>query len=196
MTDTMLNEAWELRNTGLPMVAIAAKIGVPTSTLYRNLRSYQPDGSPPLPSKGALIDDIRSTLHRPLEEVSRADRMRTIFLLRGKGLSDTLLCEAMKVNLASFRTYLRHIDDQGLTQRMREDLKIIAAIKISKVTLGPASFSSSDIVRLLRRDYGISTSIKRVSRLLSSTTIAAPTLLSEAPAINCVRAIDQRVLRK
>lgn len=166
MTVEMLKKAWEMRESGLAVKAIAVELGVPAPTLYRNLAGYQHPQQLVKPTKEETIAKIRSVLGRPLEETSRAFRMQTMFMLRGAPLTDAILCEAMEIEIDAFRTYLRNADSQGLTQRSREDAEISSGLRELLEQHGSAEASSRLLVLELRERFGIATSVKRVDRLL------------------------------
>ena len=165
ITEGQLETAWALKRQGKSMREIAEDLGVFESTLYRNMARYVESGRSGRPTREETIEKVRAFAGPALERMTQAERMRTIFVLRG-AVPDSVLCEAVGVSQAAFGMYLRNADERGVTKRIREDYEILAAIRSIRERPFCGNADAKLLVALLREDYGITTSERRVVRLL------------------------------
>lgn len=167
ITEGQLETAWALKRQGKSMREIAEDLGVFESTLYRHMARYVESGRSGRPTREETIAKVRAFAGPALERMTQAERMRTIFMIHHSGaVPDSVLCEAVGVSQAAFGMYLRNADKRGMTKRMREDYRILAAIRSIREQPFYGNADAKLLVALLREDYGIATSERRVVRLL------------------------------
>ena len=142
-------------------------MGVPLSTLSKNITKFAKAENLNAPTKEETIAKIRAFAGPNLDKMSNYEKMHTIFMLRGvEGLTDALLCEAVGVRQSTFATYHKNADSMGVSKRAREDAEIAEAINGLLRTASLEDLDPISILHLLRDRCGIRTSKKRICRIL------------------------------